>query len=175
MHTCWPAKIHRDSLSTASLHFRALSNIRVIVTSSSEVLLFYFIRNIKMKCRGHTCLPPDAIGEIISEWMVMDPSNGRSGCGFIIFDLGKVFLATESGHKPIFSLLSMRASTMTQVLITEKTFICRIPKSRRRRNSEDLITELQITRLVYEFLLFLFGVIVETSWIQCGQTLIPAR
>ena len=83
---------------------------------------------------------------------------------FYHFRLGeKVFLATESGHKPIFSLLSMRVSTMTQVLITEKTFICRIPKSRRRRNSEDLITELQITRLVYEFLLFLFGVIVETS------------
>ena len=27
----------------------------------------------------------------------------------------------------------------------------------------------------YEFLLFPFGVIVKTSWIQCGQTLIPMR
>ena len=53
--------------------------------------------------------------------------------------------------------------------------ICRTPKFRKRRNWDDHITGLQIVRLIYEFLLFLFGVIVETSWIQCEQTFIPVN
>ena len=50
--------------------------------------------------------------------------------------------------------------------------ICRIPKFPRRRNSEDLTARQLILPLVYEFLLFLLRVIMETSWIQCGQTII---
>ena len=51
-----------------------------------------------------------------------------------------------------------------------KKINCRILKLWRWRNSEDSVTRRQILRLVYEFLLFLFGVIVETSRIPCGQT-----
>ena len=74
-----------------------------------------------------------------------------------------------------FSIILPNVSSLFPFFKSLRMLFCRIPKIPRRRNSEDLVTRKQILGLVYEFLLFLFGVIVETSWIQCGQTLIPMR
>ena len=71
-----------------------------------------------------------------------------------------------------FSIILLKVSCLFPFLksltVIFKKFICRISKFPRRRNSDNLITGLQIVRLVYEFLSFLFGVRVKTSWIQSG-------
>ena len=57
-----------------------------------------------------------------------------------------------------------------------KIFIFRIPKFRRRRNSENLIASNQILPLFFpELMIFLFGATEETSRLQSGKTLIPVR
>ena len=48
-------------------------------------------------------------------------------------------------------------------MLLKKTFICRIPKFRRRRNSESPMARLRILKFISEVLVFLFGVTVETS------------
>lgn len=67
-----------------------LSNILVIVTSSSEGLRVKASISVLENLDSviHTYRPGsyslEAMGEI-SEWIVMTPSNGRSGVGFTIF------------------------------------------------------------------------------------------
>ena len=53
---------------------------------------------------------------------------------------------------------SFLKSMLLKILI-----ICRIPKFRRRRNSENLILRSQILQLIYELLILLFGVTMGTS------------
>ena len=60
-------------------------------------------------------------------------------------------------------------------MLFKKPFNYRIPKFRRWRNSECLIARSQILQLIYKLLVVLFGVTVETSWLQGGKTLIPVR
>jgi hypothetical protein len=71
-------------------------------------------------------------------------------------------------QKKVSCLISFLKSTIF------KSHLCRMPKFRRRRNSERLITAIQILELIFDLLVFLFGVTVETSWLQSGGTLIPA-
>ena len=56
-----------------------------------------------------------------------------------------------------------------------KPFTCRIPNFRRQRNSEQLFLGLQILQFISDLVECLFGVTVETSWLQSGKTLIPVR
>ena len=62
-------------------------------------------------------------------------------------------------------------------MLFKKTFLCRIPKLRRRRNSEDLITRQQILQLVYEFLLFPSGVkkVATSIWADVDTSKSPLR
>ena len=52
---------------------------------------------------------------------------------------------------------------------------CRIPKFRRRRNSDELTPRIQILLPISMKSIILFGVTVETSWPQSGKTLMPVR
>ena len=57
----------------------------------------------------------------------------------------------------------------------QKPYICRIPKFRRRRNSDSLIFGNQILQLIFELVIVLFIVTVEASRFHSGTTLIPVR
>ena len=73
----------------------------------------------------------------------------------------------------IFSVLSYPKwafNPLPQKYVIKKACICRIPKFWRRRNSEKLISVYQILQLISEIIVFLFGVTVETSWLQSGKT-----
>ena len=59
--------------------------------------------------------------------------------------------------------------SLSQKYVIIKVF--RIPKFRRRKNSENLIPSLQLISNLKN----LFGVTAETSWFQSGQTLILVR
>ena len=93
----------------------------------------------------------------------------------------KVFISV-SGNKRIsesFDIILPKVSYLVPFLksmFLKKNFlICRIPKFRRRRNSEGLISGSPILQLIFELAVFLFGVTVETWRLQSGKTLIPVR
>ena len=100
-----PARIHSDSLSTASLRRKTLSSIRAIVTSSSDGLFpkrKMSVKKYEIKVdNAHTYRPTsyslDAMGEI-SEWIVIVPSNGRSGVGLTIF--AETYARTLEANEP---------------------------------------------------------------------------
>ena len=48
-------------------------------------------------------------------------------------------------------------------MLLKQDFICRIPKFRRRRNSEDLFLGFQILKLISDLVIMMFCVTVETS------------
>jgi hypothetical protein len=52
-------------------------------------------------------------------------------------------------------------------------FIGRMPKFWRRRNSESLVTEYHVLQLIFDLLLYLFGVTVEILLLLYGKMLIP--
>ena len=63
----------------------------------------------------------------------------------------------------------------TKSELLKKAFICRIPKFRRWRNSENLMVPSQILYFLSDLLIRPFGVTVEISWLQSGKTLILVR
>jgi hypothetical protein len=89
----------------------------------------------------------------------------------------KVF-TDEFGDKRVdgcFDIILPKVSCLFPFLESMLFFLnCRIPKFRRRKNSGNLITCLQIL-LIYKMFMNLFGVTVETSWPQSGKTLMPVR
>lgn len=97
-----PARIHNDSLSTASLRRKTLSSIRVIVTSSSEGLFPKQKNNRKMSVkkrrnysREHTYLPTDFIfawchgRDLWMDWDCTFERSFRSGFDYFCGDICK--------------------------------------------------------------------------------------
>ena len=95
--------------------------------------------------------------------------------------LKNAFTSASGTRRPLWSFSNIlpkwvvRSLSLKAWICYLKIFYCRIPKFPRWKNSDDLLSRLQILRPVYKFLLFLFGGIVEMSWIQCGQTSILVR
>ena len=93
-------------------------------------------------------------------------------CSFALLGLrGSVIFSTSSYPKWV----ATNNPFPRKYVFLKKTFICRTHKFRKRRNSESLIASLQNMQLFLKLLAFLFGVIVETLWLQSGKTLIPVR
>ena len=90
----------------------------------------------------------------------------------------KVFTSV-SGNKRIsdsFDIILPKVSFLTFFFfVMVDNLLSRILKFRRRKNSENLISENQIQQLILELVVFPFGVIVETFRLPNGRTLIPVR
>ena len=71
----------------------------------------------------------------------------------------------EERVRDFFDIILPKVSCLISFLksmLLKKLFICRIPKFRRRRSSECLMSGIEILQLIYELLMFLFGVTAET-------------
>ena len=82
----------------------------------------------------------------------------------------------EERLRNFFTIILPKVSGLISFLesmLLKKLFIFRIPKFRRRRNSDSLVAGIQILQAIYELLEVMFGVTVETSYLQSGKTLIP--
>ena len=91
----------------------------------------------------------------------------------IIYDSSNLYrfqnaLTSASGARRLyesFGIILPKVSPLfpsfKSLIVFRRTFFCRISKFPRRRNSVNLNSGLQIVRLVYEFLSFLFGVSVN--------------
>ena len=96
--------------------------------------------------------------------------------------LKNAFTSASGTRRPLWSFSNILPKWVVRSLSLKawisylKIFYCRIPKFPRWKNSDDLLSRLQILRLVYKFLLFLFGGIVETvvnpmwSDVDTGET-----
>ena len=82
----------------------------------------------------------------------------------------------EERLRNFFTIILPKVSGLISFLesmLLKKLFIFRIPKFRRRRNSDSLVAGIQILQAIYELLEVMFGVTVETSYLRSGKTLIP--
>ena len=89
-------------------------------------------------------------------------------------------ITSVSGNKWIsesFSIILPKVSCLILFLeiFIKRIYFVRIPKFRRRRNSENHISGNQVLQLVFDLVLIIFGATVEMSWLQSGRTLIPVR
>jgi hypothetical protein len=78
-----------------------------------------------------------------------------------------------------FDIILLKVSCVIPLFFSLKSMlfvikiIGRIPKFRRQRNSEGLIPEYQVLQMIFDLLLFLFGVTVEILRLLGGKMLIP--
>ena len=94
--------------------------------------------------------------------------HGRTMCSPPLLGIsGSMILSTSSYPKWVVYIAFLKS------MLLKKAFICRIPRFRRRRNSENLIAWIRSLQLIFELLVILSGVTVETSLLQFGKTLMP--